>query len=1741
MRKNTFVKILSVLILLGLVFSYAPKMARAESTAQTVVTVEEAVLQEMQTNGTASYYLQFANTADLSPAYTMNWSDRGWFVYETLKAQMETSQAAVQAYLSNAGVEFRPFWINNSIYVKNSNATVLAGVQGFEGVEAITAPRVYHIYEPEPALNEQTMAIEPNLTVIQAPDAWAAGFNGEGYTVANIDTGVRYTHEALNASYRGKTAGGYNHNYNWYDPYSSNYQEPRDDNGHGSHTMGTMVGKTADEVNQIGVAPGANWIACRGCSTSSCYDTQLLACAEFVAAPHDLGGGNANPDLRPVAVNNSWGDCGQSYDGWYRTVVDSWVAAGVYPAFSNGNNSNCGYSSDPPLGTVGNPARYGNVSGVGSTSKSSSQYANHSNKGPTDNPDPINPVDGWEFLKPQFAAPGVGIRSSTQGSDTSYASYTGTSMSAPHVTGMIAILTQAAPCLEGEYGILEDIIMQTAFPVPHSTYNTQPNMATGFGEIRVLDAVTAAAGMCGDYIVQGTVYDDATPANTLAGAKVTLVPSDPDGYTRNVTTNAEGFYTAQVDADTYAATASLMGYLPDTATITVPEGAEDPVVQNFYLEALPAKVVTGTVYDDGVAGTLEFHGYPLMATLVFTAADHEFETISDPFTGEYSITLYEDVDYEVTVTAANIGYIPETRSLTGDFNLVQDFYLNVSAALCRAPGYVGGGVNEGFDEGLPAGWTIYNYNSQPGWHFDDPRNRGNLTGGEGIFAMVDSDAYGYGGDQNTGLRTPVLDFSASSEVILEFKSYVRRYGGQVQKVRYSTDGGTTWADILQLPDVTEQKAYNINVTDQLAGEANAMIEFHFVADWGYYWQVDDVVINHDAANCELIPGGVLAGYVYDANVPEEKIFGADVFTELNATKTAEDAFEAASGLYWFFEPTATDPQAVKITASKNQYETKEAFVDVVQSEITQHDIYLGSGMLSVAPVEIERSIFLNDDDEYQTIQVTNVGTGGATYSVSEHDMGFTPLALNIPAFTGEVEETKEAISIFRNPNPSTQGPATFQLAPNAAQYGITQAPPAFGAEVINDQLVRWDDISVPGTYVQKGTAPDQLFAADYVGTDYSTLYGYSTGTNNFLSIDTETGAATVIKNIPLPAGVAAFTGLTGAEGFLYVAGTDCGSFTKIYTLDLDGTLTEYGTMTTSGCAIDLAYVPSENAIYTVDLLSDSLHRFDLGSKTDAVVGALGASPNYAQGMDYDETNGVLYWAAYTGSAELRVIDMTTGASSLVGAFPGGTEIDSFSIEANTGGGGAVPWLDENPVEGYVAAGASMPIELTFQVRGVIEQPGDYFAQLRFKSDTPHEIQPVDVTLHVLRPYTWGNIKGTVTATEKCDINPAPMPEATVNFYRDGAIVKSTQTDENGYYSYALERGTYDVEVIMGGYVTSRVDGVVLGNSEEVVVDLYLRHDSACLTYTPESFFAQHYPDQISEQTLTFTNTGAQDAIFEISELEGEGPVPYGYAQPAASKEVVELILDDGSAEDAIGLTNGGEFLWVNRFTPNPDQFPFTLTRVETWWLANVNATDKMRIIIYQNTTGATDPASGAEFLYQQDVTATASETWVSYDLDEPVVFEGPGDVIIGLVNLETRTGIYPATIDENSAKGRSWIGIYSGNVPNPPTLPPDYMWDELTAVGFPGNFVIRGYGETGGGTPGDIPWLSEDPTAGVVFADGGSVDVTLTFDSTGLVWGDYFGALRVDNAPDPKFTIPVQLRVLPFNMMYLPLILRNFN
>ena len=147
---------------------------------------------------------------------------------------------------------------------------------------------------------------------INAPQVWSTyNDRGENIVVGNVDTGVLYTHGALVAKYRGNHGGGnFDHNYNWWDPSQcARRGTPCDNNGHGTHTMGTMVGDDGDPgTNQIGVAPHAKWIAAKGCETNSCSTSALLSSGQFMLAPTDLNGQNPQPNLRPDIVNNSWGN-----------------------------------------------------------------------------------------------------------------------------------------------------------------------------------------------------------------------------------------------------------------------------------------------------------------------------------------------------------------------------------------------------------------------------------------------------------------------------------------------------------------------------------------------------------------------------------------------------------------------------------------------------------------------------------------------------------------------------------------------------------------------------------------------------------------------------------------------------------------------------------------------------------------------------------------------------------------------------------------------------------------------------------------------------------------------------------------------------------------------------------------------------------------------------------------------------------------------------------------------------------------------------------------------------------------------------------------------------------------------------------------------------------------------------------------------------------------------------------------
>jgi subtilisin family serine protease len=309
---------------------------------------------------------------------------------------------------------------------------LLDTIAAFPEVAKISELRTYKI--PDPIVNATSTpgidTVEWGVDRIRAPQVWSQfGTRGEGIVVANIDTGVQFDHPALAAKYRGRDANGaIDHNYNWFDPSEvCPTAAPCDNNNHGTHTMGTMVGDDGG-ANQIGVAPGAKFIAAKGCESSSCSDFALLSSGEWIVAPTDLNGNNPRPDLAPDIVNNSWGGLG--YDPFYEEIVQSWLAAGIFPAFSNGN-------SGPGCNTSGSPGMY-NESYSSGAFDINNAIASFSSRGTGENGE----------IKPNLAAPGVNVRSSIAGG--SYGNFSGTSMASPHTAGTVALIWSASPATRGD-------------------------------------------------------------------------------------------------------------------------------------------------------------------------------------------------------------------------------------------------------------------------------------------------------------------------------------------------------------------------------------------------------------------------------------------------------------------------------------------------------------------------------------------------------------------------------------------------------------------------------------------------------------------------------------------------------------------------------------------------------------------------------------------------------------------------------------------------------------------------------------------------------------------------------------------------------------------------------------------------------------------------------------------------------------------------------------------------------------------------------------------------------------------------------------------------------------------------------------------------------------------------------------------------------------------------------------------
>lgn len=465
--------------------------------------IEPKVKEEIINTGKASAILLLQQKASLS-GWQDSWSKelKTDYVYRELFKTASESQRPILDILNRFNVNYHSFWIVNAIQLELNSAV-------FESLS--THPEIKAILWDQPIQNFLTKDLSlikahsrtPELTWglkrIGVEKVWNMGIDGTGIILAGHDTGYKWDMVGIKEQYRGWSKDTVNHNYNWHDaihqisPLSSdsinpcglNLTVPCDDHGHGTHTAGTMVGRTDDYA--YGVAPKAKWIGCRNMERGNGAPSTYLECFEFFLAPTDINGNNPRTDLAPHAINNSWycspeEGCNPANFKFMEEAVDHLTLAGIVVVVSAGNAGHrCGSIEFPP-------AMFQNSFAVGAFAENDT-ISSFSSIGPV-------LIDSSKRVKPEVVAPGSQVLSRPLSGNLE--AWNGTSMAGPHVAGLVALIIQANPLLAGKVGMIKEIIQKSARPdralVDCETLDPEaiPNYMYGYGKIQADEAVRMA-------------------------------------------------------------------------------------------------------------------------------------------------------------------------------------------------------------------------------------------------------------------------------------------------------------------------------------------------------------------------------------------------------------------------------------------------------------------------------------------------------------------------------------------------------------------------------------------------------------------------------------------------------------------------------------------------------------------------------------------------------------------------------------------------------------------------------------------------------------------------------------------------------------------------------------------------------------------------------------------------------------------------------------------------------------------------------------------------------------------------------------------------------------------------------------------------------------------------------------------------------------------------------------------------
>lgn len=431
-------------------------------------------------------YVIMVDQADLSAAATIaDPIERRVFTYEHLISHADRSQAEIRQALERVGINYRPYYLVNALEVDAGPLLRIWLESRPEVDRVLLSPELRPLPEQPPLTRGSAAAPDGpqwNLSLIGAPQVWDEfGARGGGIVIGQSDSGVEGTHPELRAQYRGAQPDGpTGDDYNWYDPWNAS-PSPTDIGGHGTHTLGSVLGRS------VGVAPDASWMGCVNLARNLGNAPRYLDCLQFLLAPFPQSGDpfEGRPELGANVLNNSWG-C-PAIEGCDPTsllpAARALRAAGVFVVASAGNDGSA-------CGTIYAPiSLYDEVFTVGAVDEARA-VAPFSSRGPV-------LADGSGRVKPDIVAPGVGVLSAYPGG--TYAYNDGTSMAGPHVAGVVALLWSADPTLIGDIDRTERILTATAQLLEYQSEanlcgsaGEVPNNVSGFGLVNAYAAVQMA-------------------------------------------------------------------------------------------------------------------------------------------------------------------------------------------------------------------------------------------------------------------------------------------------------------------------------------------------------------------------------------------------------------------------------------------------------------------------------------------------------------------------------------------------------------------------------------------------------------------------------------------------------------------------------------------------------------------------------------------------------------------------------------------------------------------------------------------------------------------------------------------------------------------------------------------------------------------------------------------------------------------------------------------------------------------------------------------------------------------------------------------------------------------------------------------------------------------------------------------------------------------------------------------------